>query len=686
MSVMPSNISRVSQTLLQQASTGALGRTQVAMLRVQQELATGRSLWRYSDDAVRAAAVAVLTDRLQHAEQQTRNLNHADTALAALDQALADAHELVQEARAIASGQVGTGTTPEERRSQALVVDSIIASLVAIANRASVAGHMFAGSTPGTPALESFLGGYRYTGHGPGVMTDLGLGSPIPLTLAGAPLAGVSSRVEGSVDLNPALTADTRVADLNGARGRGVRRGQIEMAFGDMGWMTVDLSEVDTVRDVLIALERAIRRYEQERGVRVLGPDGVGTRGGRFVFDVHNDGRSPPSALQFRDVGSSTTAQDLGLAAEDQTVRFTPTRDEGRDVDPRLTWRTPIEALEGLDGSLGQVRVVNLGRSAVVDLSGARTLEDVRNAFLAAGLGVRVDINAAGTALRVVNDVVAGRAGAMAIEEVAGQGQTATRLGIRTLSAATQLADFNDGRGVRIVSGQTDPTTGLPDPTRDVDFTIRLGDPAGTVIAVDLRPTDLASVGAVLARINEAAAAAGLGVPADFHATLSDDANGIVLRQNPAWSAMRIEPQNNSPAAEDLGLLGGVYDPDTGAYRGEDRARVRVDGVLTWLMDLREALLADDTSGIALAGERLDASATRLAEARAQAGAWAARVRDATRRQEDLTVLDQQMLSLVRDTDFAAAATRLSLLQTQLTAALAVSARSLSRTLLDFLG
>src|SRR5690606_4215627 len=125
---------------------------------------------------------------------------------------------------------------------------------------------------------------------------------------------------------------------------------------------------------------------------------------------------------------------------------------------------------------------------------GAQTLEDVRNLIEAAGLGVRVEINAAGDGIEVVNETAAGRDQALSIAEVPGSNQTATRLGIRTYTGDTLLSDFNDGRGVRIVHGSTDPTTGLPDPARDVDFTITLGDGAATTIDVDLRPEDIVSV------------------------------------------------------------------------------------------------------------------------------------------------------------------------------------------------
>jgi flagellin-like hook-associated protein FlgL len=220
-----------------------------------------------------------------------------------------------------------------------------------------------------------------------------------------------------------------------------------------------------------------------------------------------------------------------------------------------------------------------------------------------------------------------------------------------------------------------------------VDFTIALGDTGGTAFTVDLRPQDIATVQTLIGRINSQAQAAGISVPADFEAALGDGPNGIVFTQNSSFTnAMTIAAQNGSPAAEQLGLLDGTYDPPTSSFRAEDRAKVRVDNLFTQLIDLRDALLANDTSGITLAGERLEGSVDRLAQTRALVGGYAKRVEDGTKHLEDQTLLDESTRSNLRDLDFTEAAVRLNLLQTQFQAGLQTTAASFSRSLLDFLG
>src|ERR1043165_4652722 len=272
MSSIPSNLSRVPTLLMAQVSAGQITRTNLALFQVQNQLATGRAITRFSDDAVKAAAISILSARLDRADQRKRNLDAADSSLSTLDQALGDASDLVLQAKAIASDQVGTGSTPEERHSQAQVVDSLIQTLFGISNRQSVAGSIFRGTVTGSAAIQSMLGGYRYMGRGNGLTTDLDLGSPVPITLGGSPLGSTSSRVQSSADFDPAITASPRLADLNGARGSGVHPGVVEFSFSGGPHVQVDLGGADSIQDIASTLTAALHDYEQTNNATILGP------------------------------------------------------------------------------------------------------------------------------------------------------------------------------------------------------------------------------------------------------------------------------------------------------------------------------------------------------------------------------------------------------------------------------
>lgn len=683
MSTAPIHLSRAPNLLFSRAGVAQATRTHVSLFGLQSQMATGRAILRPSDDAVKAAAISSLDQRLDRTAQRLRNIDHASTNLNALDTALREIGDIAQEGKSIASAQISFGSSPQERRAQALVVDSLLDSLYRQANSKGQAGHLFGGSAPGRPPVEGFLGGYRFTAAGSGLTTDLADGLSIPITLGASSIAGTTSaRVRGTADLDPPLTGDTRLTDVAGGRSLGVALGPIEFSFDGGPRATVDLSGADTAQDVAEALTTAIRRYEADEGVTILGPGGISFSGGSLALDVVPASSGPDPDLEFFEVGSGVAGRDLGLVRE-PAAAFNASSPDGADLGPRLTWRTGIDGLSV--SPLGAIRISNAGRSVAVDLSGAETLGDVRDLIHSARVGVRVEINEAGTGINVVNEVAAGRGAGLAIEEVAGGGLTATGLGIRTFSPATRLADFNDGRGVRIADGATDPVTGLPDPAKDTDFSITLGD--GSSFTVDLRPQDLTDVGTVIARINAAAAGAGITVPDDFEATLTDGGNGLALVQSDAFpNPITVAKLNGSHAAADLGLAGATYDAGSATLRGEDRANVRVQSLFTALIDLRDALLNDDTDGIALAAGSLEARARDAAEVRGTVGAWAQRLENERVRQEDMAVLDEKTRSELRDLDYTDAAVRLGLLQTQLQAGLQAMARASSLSLLDFLG
>ncbi|MFG0283657.1 MAG: flagellin [Phycisphaerales bacterium JB039] len=686
MTFLPAGVSRVPTLLSSQAALGRISRTNLDIFRAQEQLATGLAVRRFSDDAVRAAAINVLDHELERSGQWMRNLHQAQTSLDTIDSTLADVADIANEARSLASEYVGSTFTAEDRDAAAIVVQSLLDRLLGAANRTGPVGHIFSGDTPSSPAVDAMLGGYRYAGRGDGLRIDLGPGLDIPVTLGAGTLVGATSaRVEGSADLTPDLAPDTRLRDLGGARGLGVRPGAIEFSGADGPLQEIDLTGADTVGDVVDRLTAAIRAYETEHGMTLLGPQGVYLDGGAIALDVQSDAGEPQTVQFFDPSAAGSTAADLGLSEmpDGRVMSFSSdSASPGAGLNPRLTWLTRVDQFQ--DSPYGEIRIVAAGRSEIVDLGRAETLEDVRNLIEGTGLGVRVEINRAGDGLNIISELAHGRDGALRIEEAPGGAMTATRLGIRSLSAETLLSDFNDGRGVEIVTGSVDPVTGLPDPARDVDFTITLGD--GRAIDIDLRPRDIITVQDLLDRINGAAEAIGISVPDEFEARLSGGANGIVLAQGEAPGPITVEARNGSRALDQLGLAAGSYDPASASFAGTDAAPVRVDNLFTALIDLRDALEADDQRGITLAGERIERHIALGAETRGLVAGLARQVDDETVRRQDITTFDELTRSQLRDADFAEAATRFAQLQTQLQAALQSTAVAGSLSLLDFLG
>ena len=659
-----------------------LTRTNIALLRAQEQISSGRAIQRVSDDSVRAAIVGVLDDRLERSDQVERNLSHASASLGVIDTTLNEVGSLALEAKSLASEQINITSSASEREDQAVVVDQMLQSLFNSANRQGVAGYIFGGNISSRSPMESVLGGYRYRGEGAGLVTDTGLASTVPITVGGVEaLAGTSSRVRGDVDLDPELTLDTKLDEVMGARGLAIERGEIGVSINGGDLIRVDLSGADTMRDVLASINGAIRQYEADNAATVLGAGGVSVSGDAISMDV-----AVGNTVEFADLSTGVTAQDLGLSG----VSFSSTTAAGGAMDARLSWRTPVSAMAGLTGALGSLRISNAGRTATVDLSGATNLGDVRSLIEGAELGVRVKINDAGTGIDLVNELSTESSRSLSVSEVAGGGSTATMLGIRSLTSSTRIADFNFGAGVEIVDNVTNPVTGAVDPALSSDLVIVLGNGAGTRLTVDLRPQDMTDVGTVLARINSQiqAGLAAAGLPGTaLTAGLSATTNGISLTQDASFTgAIRVEKLNNSAAAEHLGLTTGTYDGGSATLTGEDRAKVRVESLFTHLMDLREALRTNSVNGIRLAAEGIEESIGSLSELRGLVGSYVQRVESAAEREVDRQTMDLAVRSELRDTDYAEASVRFSLLQTQLQAGLQATSAAGRLSLLDYLG
>ena len=660
MSAIPSNLSRVPNMLSSQILLGSIQSTNQRLLNAQIQLATGRMVNRPSDNAVSASTIGVLDDILERREQRLRNLSHAEAVLNSTDGALGEASNILLEAKGIGLSQVGVGSDAQTRANQAQVIDAMLSEMVRIGNSKFQQIHLFGGSATSQEPFAELLGRYEYRGTGQGLVTDLGLSRSVAITTSGAAAFGaLSARVNGERDLDPQMVADTRLGDLNGARGLGVSLGSVNVDVGGTD-ITVDLSTAHTVADVASLLQDAIQTVDAAATVSI-----DAATGNRFAIAANT------VAITISDLSTPATAADLGLSGTYAIAGGT-----GADVNPALTAQTPLDALSGVTVPLGTIRLVNGGQTRDLDLSGASTVQDVMNLVAGLKIGIRVEIASTGDRLNFINTLSGAPSGAMSIGEVTG-GSTATQLGVRSLSGSTLLADFNDGRGVQIKTGGVNPITGLPDPALDQDFRITLKD--GRTFDVDLE--DVETVQDVLDQINVAASAAGV-TALEFQAGLASMGNGLALTDNTVGTTTSVTVLNASAAAADRGILGSTT---SATLAGEDRATVAVDSVFSHLMALRDALQANDERGIELATGKLDADITRVASARADVGVRTRRVTDAAGREEDLKIQDTGLKSQVQDLDYTEAAVRFAGLQQQLQAALMTAGQTQSLSLLDFL-
>lgn len=639
MAIIPLQTGRVSNALRMNVAQRSLTRTQQSLLEAQNQLSTGKRLAAPSDDTGAASLAMQLRKLLETRDSYAANLQHATSTLSEVDSSLGDLSDLLRQAQGIASANVSSIVSPEERSAAATAITSILNQALSLGNRQFEDMYLFGGDRSTQPPFVSDLGGVRFAGSSNLLQNTFDQSTVLPFMADGGQVFGAYSQAIGGSDLAPMLTAETRLADLNGAGGTGVYRGSILLSNGSES-KVIDLSKAETVGDVLNAINAA--------GLGEIGA-ALGADGRSIVLTA-----GAGDNIAVTELGG-TTAADLGILTTPAGGMGLSVN--GQDLGPKLTGLTRIADLRGgagIDAASGLI-LTNGVKSVTVDFSSANTVEDILNAINSAGVGAVARINSAGTGIEVLNSVQG-----LSLSIAENGGTTAADLGLRSFSSSTALSQLNGGQGVRTVAGD--------------DLQILRRD--GSSFGVDLSAAQ--TVQDVIDAIN--AADGGLGVTASF----SDTGNGIVLTDTTGGSGMlRVQSLNGSGARTDLGL-DGIAAGDS--LVGRDVGGAEATGLFANLARLRDALIHNDQTQITTAAEALGGDLDRVVRVRGQVGAQVQEFESRQRRLEDQNVATEALLSNLEDVDYNEAVTRFQTLQTALQASLQTTGRLLNLSLLDFLG
>ena len=262
-----------------------------------------------------------------------------------------------------------------------------------------------------------------------------------------------------------------------------------------------------------------------------------------------NNGNPAFGTYQVRPVQTATSQQLISQRFEDLddiqetgslTFGFGGFVDKGISLD---------ELNSGTGVARGEIKLTDLaGNSAVIDLSLARTVDDVLDAInndTTTNIKASIDYDApaSGDAFKLTDTV--GGGGTLSVQEV-GNGTTASDLGLDGISTSsstatgadvftlhldTKLSKLNDGNGVQIRESVDDLQFDLVD---------------GTQLTVDLGGST--SLGDVIDKINALDAG-------KLTATISADGNGIDLEDlTSGGGTFSVSSIGTGTAAEDLGL------------------------------------------------------------------------------------------------------------------------------------
>src|SRR5687768_10028452 len=150
MAIVPLHLARVSNHLRTSVAQGTVARVQQSLLGVQNELSTGRRLNVPSDAPGDATLAQQLRNTLEMRTAYADNLRYAGSHLSEVDSTLATLTDLLREAQTIASANVGSDVTADQRKAAAAVVENLYNQAMSLGNRQVQGTYLFGGDKGNT--------------------------------------------------------------------------------------------------------------------------------------------------------------------------------------------------------------------------------------------------------------------------------------------------------------------------------------------------------------------------------------------------------------------------------------------------------------------------------------------------------------------------------------------------------
>ncbi len=625
-----------------------------AIQKLQLQLSTGRRIERPSEDPAAAIRALGVQRSLEFKTQVVNNLKSANTILGTSESILSQAQNIINEIRGVAVESAGNILSESELDANANQVREALKKLVEIGNAKFRDQYVFAGSDVLQAPLQMVGNSVRFQGTDNELNTITDIGATLAANVTADETFGTrSNHIVGSVDLNPSLTGDTKLADLN--FGQGVRRGAILLTDG-ISTTEIDLSNAYTIQDVADAIE------SQKLGTRdidvAINQDGITLD---FV-----DGLG--GTLRVQEVGSGLTAGDLGIRSTGATS-IAPV--VGADLNLVANTQTKLSQLFGGLGipNASMLTLNQNGRDYIVNTSGMETIEDLINGIQASGARVKASLDSSGKYF-AIQSTESGTT--LSISEAVG-GDLASRLGVRTFDTTTPVSRLNFGQGIF---------------GSDIGSDLRIQRTDGTELVIDL--DGVQTVGDVINKINSHVD--NFSPALRVTASLATTGNGLVLSAPTGLQQIRIINSGGSQAATGLGLVPAGTASATGStvgtdsvINGVDVSGIEVEGVYTTMLRLEEAVRTGDSKQMERLVDALDNDLRRLSMSRSIVGARQQNIEAIQTRTEDQQVQLKEIESNEIDADLASVISDLSSRQAALEASLRLMGTSSQLSLFDFI-
>jgi flagellar hook-associated protein 3 FlgL len=656
---------RVSNGLTRNRALYQIQSDQAALQQLQTQLATGYKFQSVSESPSAAIRVMNLQREQEFKEQAIVNLKSAQSYLNTTETSLGEAQSILNDVKAIALEGVSNTLSTTERNALLNQLDSHLGRMVSIGNQRSRDRFLFAGGEVGQLPIENIGGVTRFNGNDLDLLSIGDRQNYITHNVTSQKALGViSSGVNGSVDLNPAISDTTRLADLN--QGFGVGIGAVQFTDGT-NEETIDLSTAETLGDVASRINqvtldgRPLQAILTSNGLTIQYADSL------------------PGTLRISDAASGRVGKNLGIVTTDPIPTLPIV---GDDLNPILRTTTLLSDLnDGVGFNLSEgLKIVQGSKTYTVDFTGASTVEDLLNAVNNSGAQVLADVSPDGRGFRI-RSLESGSDFSIAESF----GTLASQLGLRTFHGQVRLADLNHGKGLELAEG-ADLIFSRSDGT---EFSVDISSAITVQDAVDLinnhpdnQDLNLRIVASFRTPENGLALTAlvpPLPVP------LPDPAP-------PPPVPITVRSAGGSSAAQGLGLSAigssiGNATESSGAYvlNGRDINPHETTGVYNSLLRLRDAIRDQDVSEIGRASQMIDDDIDRISLARGEVGIRQQKNDSLIATNEDQVTELKSQESEERDVNIADAISQLTARQAAYEANLKLLAQVSRSTIFDYI-
>lgn len=314
--------------------TSQIQNDQLELFRLQNQLSTGQRYFLPSEDPASAQRAMALQRTIERKEQSLSNLNGAVASLTTTLDSIRSTNTDLNEIKATLLGVVDTISNDDDRIAAITSIDQLLEDLTRVGNSTFVSNYLLGGAERSSEAYQGVSQYVEYLGDESTPQTFVDIGQLFDTGIAGTEVfGGISESVRGYADLNPALTPDTRLDQINGGLGLSPD-GAVEITF-----VPTDTSEPTT--QAIVDLTNAKTIDDVARLIEANGPAGgeisVQIENNALRVDVGN------GTITIGEVGTGDTARELGIESSGAPVATV----NGTDLDPSLRSTTQLQDLAG---------------------------------------------------------------------------------------------------------------------------------------------------------------------------------------------------------------------------------------------------------------------------------------------------------------------------------------------------